>query len=161
MRLANAVAVAAVLCAGSAVQSQTASSETPQQVPSASIHGIQKQQSHTSGVEILSDTEGVDVGPYLRQWIHITVGTLVKIAPTEANKVSLQPGAVAVRFKILPSGKIMDGGMVLEERSGQSELDKIAWDAVATSAYSPLPEQFHGPYLELRWHLVYKGHQAK
>jgi outer membrane biosynthesis protein TonB len=119
------------------------------------------QQSPASGVEILSDTEGADVEPFLRQWIHITVTTLVKLAPTEANKASLQPGVVVVRFKILPNGKIMDGGMVLEERSGQSELDKIAWDAVARSAYPPLPEQFHGPYLELRWHLVYKDHQAK
>lgn len=55
-----------------------------------------------------------------------------------------------IRFKILPNGRLMDGSVVLEERSGDIDFDRAAWGAVTGSSYPPLPDGFGGPYMELR-----------
>jgi hypothetical protein len=73
----------------------------------------------------------------------------------------LNSAMVAIRFKVLPNGRLMDGSLVLEGRSGNVALDRAAWDAIVKSDYHSLPEEFHGPYLELRANFVYKNHLAK
>jgi hypothetical protein len=113
------------------------------------------------GVEVLSDTEGVDLKPFLKQWRGITEATWQRLDLKQLNAPNPHPGAVAIRFKILPGGQLMDGGMVLEERSGQPPLDRAVWQAIAGSAYPPLPEEFHGPYLELRAYFQYNQQPAK
>jgi hypothetical protein len=49
----------------------------------------------------------------------------------------------------------MEGSMEQEGRSGATVLDRAAWDAITTSDYPPLPEEFKGPYLELRFLFQY------
>ena len=160
MRIPITVIVAAVLCAGSAAMAQTAPSDTPQQGPSASIPDMLKPQSPISGIETLSDPEGIDEGPYLVQWYRITEGTLQSLVSKEVNPATLQSGTVVIRFKILPSGRLMDGGTVLERGSGQARLDKAVLDAISGSAYPRLPEEFHGAYQELRVYWLYNSHLA-
>jgi hypothetical protein len=45
--------------------------------------------------------------------------------------------------------------MMLEGRSGDVALDRAAWKAVADSEFPALPQEFHGPYTELRAKFVY------
>lgn len=161
MRIPISIIAAAILCSGSATGAQNAPSGTLQSPPSTATSEELNSQSPIGGVEVLSDTEGVDFKDFLVQWHRITETTWQQLTPKEAGTRGLQSGTVAIRFKIMPSGKMMDGGMVLEERSGNSQLDRAAWDAIAKSAYPQLPEEFHGPYLELRAHFVYKNHLAK
>lgn len=161
MRIPITVVVAAVFCAGSAVVAQTALSDSHQQGPSASIPDTLKPQSPISGIETLSDPEGIDEGPYLAQWCRITEATLQSLISKEVNPPALQSGKVVIRFKILPSGQLMDGGTVLERGSGQARLDKAVLDAIGGSAYPRLPEEFHGAYLELRVYWLYNSHQTK
>jgi TonB family protein len=161
MQIPITVVVAAVLCAGSAVVVQTAPSDAPQQGPSASIPDMLKPQSPISGIETLSDTEGIDVGPYLGQWHRITETSLQSLISKQANPATPQSGTVVLRFKILPSGQLKDGSTVLERGSGQARLDKAVLDAIVGSAYPRLPEEFHGAYLELRVYWLYNSHLAK
>jgi outer membrane biosynthesis protein TonB len=161
MRIPITVVFAAALCAFSSAVAQTAPSHTPQQGPSASIPDMLKPQSPISGIETLSGTEGIDEGPYLDQWYRITEGTLQSLLSKEVNPATLQSGTVVIRFKILPSGQLMDGGTVLERGSGQAWLDKAVLDAIGGSAYPRLPEEFHGAYLELRVYWLYNNHRAK
>jgi hypothetical protein len=56
---------------------------------------------------------------------------------------------------VLPNGRLMDGSLVLEGRSGDVALDRAAWGALTGSNYPPLPRDFHGPYLELRAYFLY------
>jgi hypothetical protein len=56
---------------------------------------------------------------------------------------------------VLPNGRLMDGSLVLEGRSGDTALDRAAWGALTGSNYPPLPSDFHGPYLELRAYFLY------
>jgi hypothetical protein len=114
--------------------------------PSQSGSGIQ--QPTPSGVEILSDTEGVNFKSFLQQWHRITRATWDGLTPPVAN--SSTAAKVTIRFKILPDGKIKEKSMILEGRSGNTSLDRAAWFALIDSHYPSLPSEFHGPYLELR-----------
>ena len=109
----------------------------------------------TGGVEVLSDTQGVDFSSWLMRWHRETERTWDPLIPDEVNPPILKQGAVVIRFKVLPNGRLMDGSMVLEGRSGDTGLDRAAWGALTGSNYPPLPHDFHGPYLELRAVFLY------
>ncbi len=109
----------------------------------------------TGGVQILSDQQGVDFNSWLLRWHRETERTWDPLIPEEVNPPILKKGAVVIRFKVLPSGRLMDGSMVLEGRSGDTALDRAAWGALTGSNYPPLPREFHGPFLELRAIFLY------
>jgi outer membrane biosynthesis protein TonB len=107
------------------------------------------------GVQVLSDTQGVDFSSWLLRWHRETERTWDPLIPDEVNPPILKKGAVVIRFKVLPTGRLMEGSMVLEGRSGDTGLDRAAWGALTGSNYPPLPHDFHGPYLELRAIFLY------
>ncbi len=109
----------------------------------------------SGGVQVLSDTQGVDFNSWLMRWHRETQKTWDPLIPDEVNPPILKKGAVVVRFKVLPNGRLMEGSMVLEGRSGDTGLDRAAWGALTGSNYPPLPKEFHGPYLELRAIFLY------
>ncbi len=109
----------------------------------------------TGGVQVLSDTQGVDFNNWLLRWHRETERTWDPLIPDEVNPPILKTGVVVIRFKVLPNGRLMDGGMILEGRSGDIALDRAAWGALTGSNYPPLPREFHGPYLELRAVFMY------
>jgi outer membrane biosynthesis protein TonB len=109
----------------------------------------------TGGVQILSDTQGVDFNNWLIHWHRETERTWDPLIPDEVNPPIGKSGQVMIRFKVLPNGRLMEGGMVLEGSSGDVALDRAAWGALTGSNYPPLPRDFHGPYLELRALFLY------
>ena len=115
----------------------------------------------TGGVQVLSDTQGVDFNSWLLRWHRETERTWDPLIPDEVNPPIYKKGAVVVRFKVLPNGRIMEGSMALEGRSGDTGLDRAAWGALTGSNYPPLPREFHGPYLELRAVFLYNMDPGK
>ena len=109
----------------------------------------------SGGVEVLSDTQGVDFNSWLARWHWETERTWDPLIPDEVNPPIYKSGMVAIRFKVLPNGRLMDGSLILEGRSGDVALDRAAWGALTGSNYPPLPKDFHGPYLELRAYFLY------
>jgi outer membrane biosynthesis protein TonB len=109
----------------------------------------------TGGIQVLSDTQGVDFSSWLQRWHYETEHTWDPLIPDEVNPPIYKSGMVAIRFKVLPNGRLMDGSLVLEGRSGDVALDRAAWGALTGSNYPPLPRDFHGPYLELRAYFMY------
>ena len=109
----------------------------------------------TGGVQILSDTQGVDFSAWLAAWYYETRRTWDPLIPDECNPPISKQGQVMIRFKVLPNGRLMDGSETLEGRSGDTALDRAAWGALSGSSYPPLPKNFHGPYLELRALFLY------
>ena len=109
----------------------------------------------TGGVQVLSDTQGVDFSAWLQRWHHETQRTWDPLIPDSVNPPINRSGMVAIRFKVLPNGRLMEGSLVLEGRSGDVALDRAAWGALTGSNYPPLPHDFHGPYLELRAYFLY------
>ena len=117
------------------------------------IGGLSRHPGAGGGVQILSDTQGVDFSSWLHRWYYETEHTWDPLIPDEVNAPILKSGAVMIRFKVLPNGQVTD--MVLEGRSGDTGLDRAAWGAITGSSYPPLPREFHGPYLELRAEFLY------
>jgi TonB family protein len=107
----------------------------------------------TGAPDILSDTQGVDFSSWLARWHYITQRTWDPLIPDEVNPPILKSGIVAIRFKVLPNGQVID--MQLDGRSGDTGLDRAAWGAITGSSYPALPREFHGPYLELRAYFLY------
>jgi TonB family protein len=107
-----------------------------------------------AGAEVLSDTQGVDFSAYLRRVIADTKRNWEPLIPEEVQAPLLKKGIVGVRFTILPDGSI--GNMILETRSGDRALDEAAWNAIRSEGkFQPLPREFHGPQLELRFGFFY------
>lgn len=109
----------------------------------------------SGGLQILSNTQGVDFSSWLAAWHYETERTWDPLIPDEVNPPILKSGQVIIRFKVLPNGRLMDGSLVLEGRSGDVALDRAAWGALTGSNYPPLPRAFHGPYIELRAWFLY------
>lgn len=108
------------------------------------------------GAEVLSDTGGWDYGPYIRRVVYVTKQTWYPIIPEEVRPPLLKKGVVGIRFKIMRDGSVGAGSMILEAPSHDVALDKAAWGAInGSSPYPPLPPEFKGPYLELRFGFYY------
>jgi len=110
-----------------------------------------------SGVEILSDTLGVDFKPYLAKIVPLTQHSWNARMPNEVGDPTYKGGAVKIRFSILPDGHVEPKSMVLVGRSGDTALDKAAWYAIAYTVYPPLPEEFKGPRVVANFNFVYNS----
>ena len=125
--------------------------------PSGGVGGGALRQ-HTGadgGAEILSDTQGVDFGPYLQKLIRETYRTWDPLIPEEVNPPISKRGEVEIYFVILPNGRLQAHAMQLTGRSGDVALDRAAWGAIEGADYPPLPREFHGPNLQLRFRFQY------
>jgi outer membrane biosynthesis protein TonB len=104
-----------------------------------------------TGVDVLSDMEGVDFDPYLKKIIAEIRSTWLPLIPEEARPPLNKQGETEIRFIILPDGRI--GGMVLEDSTHDDAINKSCWGSITgVGQFPPLPSQFHGPKLELRIH---------
>lgn len=102
-----------------------------------------------TGVEVLSDTQGVDFGPYLRRILGDIRRTWIPLIPEEARPPLNKQGETLIRFTILPDGRI--GAMHLDGSTHDQAIDRAAWGGiVGVGQFPPLPASFHGPQLELR-----------
>ncbi|MGC2162804.1 MAG: energy transducer TonB [Silvibacterium sp.] len=106
-------------------------------------------------VDILSDTMGVDFGPYIQRVIWDTKRAWYPIIPEEAQDPLRKQGRVGIRFKIGRDGTVIPGSMHLDAPSGDISLDRAAWGGITGAGYPPLPKNFKGKYLELRFYFLY------
>lgn len=107
-------------------------------------------------MEILSDTQGVDFGPYLARILHDVKVNWYNLVPESARPPIMKKGKVAIEFAIMKDGSVR--GMQLEQggSSGDQALDRAAWGGITASVpFPPLPDEFHGQYLALRFHFYY------
>jgi outer membrane biosynthesis protein TonB len=117
------------------------------------INGPSQHQPMKAGVDILSDTMGVDFGPYMDRVIADTYRSWLPIIPESARPPLDKQGRVGIRFKIYPDGTVKQ--MILEFPSGDVSLDRAAWGGITGAGYPPLPKEFKGPFLELRFGFYY------
>jgi TonB family protein len=99
--------------------------------------------------DILSDTQGVDFGPYMRQALQLMGRLWLSSASIKvASADNAQTGTI-IRFTISPEGKI--SAMQLVESAHEIEIDRAAWGAITgVGELPPLPREFNGPNLVLR-----------
>jgi TonB family protein len=101
---------------------------------------------------ILSDTRGVDFGPYLARIIHIVRQNWISVIPESARLG--EKGRTGVVFEILKDGSMPNERMVAS--SGSDPLDRAAYNGVHASApFPPLPQEFTGNHLILQFIFLY------
>ena len=105
-------------------------------------------------LEVLSDTQGVDFGPYLSRVVDAVRRNWYTLIPEAARAPLLKRGKVAIEFAILPDGRV--AGMKITGVSGDVSLDRAAWGGItASNPFAPLPSEYHAPYLALRFRFYY------
>jgi TonB family protein len=110
-------------------------------------------------LEVLSDTMGVDFGPYLQRVLHDVKMNWYNLIPESAQAPIMKKGKVTIEFAILKDGKV--AGMKLISTSGDVALDRGAWGGItASNPFPPLPNEFGGQYLGLRFAFFYNPDKA-
>jgi len=123
--------------------------------------GMGKQGRAFGALDVLSDTMGVDFGPYLARVLHDVKVNWYELIPESARPPIMKKGKVAIEFAIQKDGSI--AGMRLEQggSSGDNALDRAAWGGItASNPFPPLPQEFGGQYLALRFHFFYNPDKA-
>jgi TonB family protein len=105
-------------------------------------------------LDVLSDTMGVDFGPYLSRVLHDVRENWYNLIPEAARPPIMKKGKVAIEFAILKDGSVT--GLQRVATSGDVALDRAAWAGItASNPFPPLPTQFNGQYLALRFYFYY------
>ncbi len=104
--------------------------------------------------EILTDTMGVDFGPYLARITQVVRANWMTALPPSVYPPILKQGKLSIEFVILKDGKV--SGMTLHTTSGDVALDRAAWASItASNPFPPLPKEFPGKILGLRFYYFY------
>lgn len=104
--------------------------------------------------EILTDTMGVDFGPYLQRVVAIVRQNWYSLMPPSVYPPISKQGKLTLEFVILKDGKV--NGMTLHTSSGDVALDRAAWGSItASNPFPPLPREFPGQNLGLRFYYFY------
>jgi TonB family protein len=120
-------------------------SDVPQSAGSSAKHG----QVRSSGLELLTDTEGIDFNPYLLTGLLSVRQNWYALLPQSVE--SGQQGTNTVEFRILQDGKVPENFLKLIVHSGKEEFDRASLIAIrAATPFSHLPEKFSQPFIALR-----------
>jgi TonB family protein len=105
-------------------------------------------------VEVLTDTQGIDLVPYLNQVIKTVRDIWFRSIPERVDSPVRMRGEVAIEFGIKRNGRVE--GMKLVQPSGNVMLDRAAWTGISySSPLRPLPDEFKGDHLPLRIRFYY------
>jgi TonB family protein len=108
-----------------------------------------KAKGHNTGLVLLSDPEGMDWAPYMRQ-VHLSINrNLTATALPESAKRG-ETGTVRIEFRIQQDGKVPEDSLFLIT-SGKKDMDDACLAVIrAAGPFEHLPEAFHGPFIKLR-----------
>jgi TonB family protein len=110
-------------------------------------------------MDVLSDTMGVDFGPYLSRVLQNVRTNWYNLIPEVARAPIMKKGKVTIEFVILKDGRI--AGLRAVAPSGDVALDRAAWGGItASNPFPPLPSEYGGQYLALRFHFFYNPDSA-
>lgn len=131
----------------------------PAKAGSANITGLNPggallQNGKRDGMEIVSDTMGIDFGPYVKRVHEIVQNHWDPLVPESALKPLMKKGTVVIEFAIAKNGKVST--MKLISTSGDAALDRAAWGGILNASPLPeLPAQFSGDTLIIRANFFY------
>jgi TonB family protein len=123
---------------------------TPVQAQETVRDSLPKTSGLNLGVDLLSDTNGINIDAYMRT---LTSDLKAHWMPLATAETSLKNQAeTVISFSIAPDGHI--AAMRLEDSTHDVALDKAAWNATKATAYSPLPDGLKDSNLKLRIHFT-------
>jgi TonB family protein len=106
------------------------------------------QQGASSGVDILSDTQGVDFNDYIKHLLAMIKAAWLPLIPEECYPPLSKEGRTLIRFTIEQNGTV--SAMNLDDSTHDRAIDKAAWGSITSvGQFRPLPAAYKGS-LELR-----------
>jgi TonB family protein len=106
-----------------------------------------------SGLELLSDPEGVDFRPYLLQILNSVRRNWFAVIP-ESARIGLEKGRVALQFSISRRGDVPK--LVISSSSRSQPLDRASVAGVSASLpFPPLPVDFKGDEIRVQFVFLY------
>jgi TonB family protein len=122
--------------------------DVPAQAPAGQT-GSKSAKTKLQGVDILSDTQGVDFDPYIKEITHSVFSLWMNYIPADARSPTFAKGQTLIRFTIAQDGSLR--AMHLDGSSHHDGINRSAWAAIAgIKKFPPFPKAFSGPSLELR-----------
>ena len=104
--------------------------------------------------EILTDTMGVDFGPYMKGIVPVVRKNWYNLMPPSVYPPVLKQGKVSIEFSILKDGTV--SGMKVDTSSREVPLDRAAWGSItASTPFHALPTEFPGERIGLRFYFFY------
>jgi TonB family protein len=106
-----------------------------------------------SNIQLLSDPQGVDFVPYLRQLLQTVKRNWIAVMP-QSVKLGRR-GKVVIQFRIAKNGTVTKAAYA--QNSGSEALDKAAIAGIsASNPFQPLPAEFKGDSIVLQLNFVYR-----
>jgi TonB family protein len=106
------------------------------------------------GLEMLTPDQGVDFNSYLQRVYFTVKRNWFAVMPPSVELGDR--GIVVLTFRIMRDGSVVSNEPIIQRGSGKEPLDRAAFSSVrASSPFEPLPAQFSGPYIELRYTYLY------
>jgi TonB family protein len=126
-----------------------------QNAPSSADKKVEAPPSPSEGVEVFSDTMGFDFGPYLVKVKQRVRANWMQLLPPSVYSPTWKQGTVSLEFAIHKDGEV-SGMRIIRTGSGDVALDRAAWGSITASIpFPPLPEEFPGQILGLRFNYYY------
>jgi outer membrane biosynthesis protein TonB len=95
-----------------------------------------------AGVDILSDTRGVDFDEYIKKLLRMLYAAWVPLIPEECSPPISKEGKTVIVFTIAKNGTLTPP-MRLDGRSGDVAIDKAAWGSIiSVGQFPPLPAEY-------------------
>lgn len=144
--------------AANSPQQESKPSEQQKNAPGSAAPKPQKESSidhaASDNVQILSDTMGLNFGPYIKHMSGQIKEQWYKMMPESALAPIMKKGDVAIEFSILKDGRT--AGLKVQKSSGDVALDRAAYAAIGSaSPFDSLPTEFAGPYVRIRIKFYY------
>jgi TonB family protein len=139
----NGLAILMTLLAGAELAAAQSTPEfppplSPGEAIKAATEAAAATRANTGPFDILSDTQGVDFGPYVERILKTVRENWYPRIPLSAEE---RKGKLAIEFAITKDGQV--AGMRLVASSGDVALDRPAWDSIRDSNPFPsLPSEF-------------------
>lgn len=138
--------MAASVVAGGAQQTNAGSQQVDQTV-------MDKGAQLSQGVEVLTDTQGLNLQAYLKDVLAEIYAQWTPLVPVDAQPPKSQQGMTRIRIRINRDGTIAE--MRLDGSTYDNALNHAAWASIkSVGQLPPLPREFHGSNLELRIHFL-------
>ena len=133
-------------------QKTESTTSTTQRMPNKYGLGMGAKGVPIGGVEILTDTQGVNFAPYLRQVRQDIERNWHSLIPQSVNR----NGNVAIECAIAKDGKLADISLVARPKPDDDALVRAAWGGITKSnPFPPLPSEFPGSFIALRFRFDY------
>jgi TonB family protein len=110
-------------------------------------------------IDVLSETRGFDMGPYMKNIIARVRTTWFSLVPTSARWPIKDRGHVSIDFRVMKDGHVED--VKYHETSGNEGMDRAAYGAITGFGPMPsFPEEFQCEFVRMRFHFYYNQRPA-